>query len=102
MNLAQMLNAIADKPKKRKARRVYQRTSSNTRKSGTAEMYERMLTDVWLTAEEVAQKLGYTIEGARCTLMRYAAKGPWVRRKRADLREGRPAFEYSWLKHVNA
>lgn len=102
MNLTQMLNTIADNPKKRKTRRVYQRTSSNTRKSGTAEMYERMLTDVWLTAEEVAQKLGYTIEGARCTLMRYAAKGQCVRRKRAELREGRPAFEYSWLKHVNA
>ena len=102
MNIAQMLNAIADNPKKRKTRRVYQRTSSNTRKSGTAEMYERMLTDVWLTAEEVAQKLGYTIEGARCTLMRYAAKGQCVRRKRAELREDRPAFEYSWRKQVNA
>lgn len=102
MNLAQMLNTIADNPKKRKTRRVYQRTSSDTRKSGTAEMYERMLTDVWLTAEEVAQKLGYTIEGARCTLMRYAAKGQCVRRKRAELRKGRPAFEYSWRKHVNA
>ena len=102
MNIAQLLGQIADKPKKRKTPRVYQRTSSNTRKSGTAEMYEQMLTDVWLTAEEVAQKLGYTIEGARCTLMRYAAKGQCVRRKRAELREGRPAFEYSWLKHINA
>lgn len=102
MNIAQLLGQIADKPTKRKTPRVYQRTSNNTRKSGTAEMYERMLTDVWLTADEVAKKLGYTVEGARCTLMRYAAKGQCVRRKRAELREGRPAFEYSWRKHVNA
>ena len=95
MNIAQLLGQIADKPTKRKTPRVYQRT-------GTAEMYERMLTNVWLTADEVAQKLGYTVEGARCTLMRYAAKGQCVRRKRAESREGRPAFEYSWRKHVNA
>ena len=102
MNIAQLLGQIADTPTKRKTRVTYQRTSSNTRKCGTAEMYERMLTDVWLTADEVVKKLGYTVEGARCTLMRYAAKGQCVRRKRAELREGRPAFEYSWLKHVNA
>ena len=102
MNIAQLIGKIADKNNKRMTQRVNQITSSNTSKSGTAEMYERMLTNVWLTADEVAQKLGYTVEGARCTLMRYAAKGQCVRRKRAELREGRPAFEYSWLKHVNA
>ena len=74
MNIAQLLGQIADTPTKRKTPRVYQRTSSNTRKSGTAEMYERMLTDVWLTAEEVAQKLGYTIEGARCPLHAHALR----------------------------
>ena len=93
MNIAQLLGQIADTPTKRKTRVTYQRTSNNTRKCGTAEMYERMLTDVWLTADEVAKKLGYTVEGARCTLMRYAAKGQCGRRKRAELREGRPAFE---------